>query len=231
MKPSRRIAYQIPILLVGAALLLQHHPRLLLQAQVTFDPGSEASGSGMDQIEAHSIRGDITAISGDRITMKTDEGETYSVSTGPNTRFRKQRDLIKLSDLHVGDMIAAVGDKDTKAKTLGAMFVMFIDREQYQKMRADFGKTWTAGVVQSVDGTNIIVKRPDNVVQTIAVDENTSFRRHREDITLPDVRAGDNISAHGALQNGSFLATVVNVGGPRGIGSGSGHPGPASDTH
>lgn len=177
-------------------------------------------GGGMGEFQDHSVRGDITAISGSTITVKTDEGEVYTVATSANTRFRKQRDEVKLTDLHVGDMIAAMGDKDPKAKTVGAVFVMIIDKEQYEKMRADFGKTWTAGVVQSIDGTNIVIKRPDNVTQTIAVDENTSFRKRREDITLADIKPGDNVNARGALQNGSFLATELNIGGPGGGGGG-----------
>ncbi len=122
----------------------------------------QQEGGGMGSFQDHSVRGDITTISGDTITVKTEQGEAYTVATGPNTRFRKQRDLIKITDLHAGDMIAAIGDKDSKAKTVGAVFVMVIDKEQYQKARADFGKTWTAGVVQSIDGTNIVIKRPDN---------------------------------------------------------------------
>ncbi len=180
----------------------------------------EGPGMGQQQLEEHSVRGDVTAISGSTISIKTDDGETYSVATGPNTRFRKQRDQIKITDIHVGDMVAAVGDKDPKAKTVGAAFIVVIDREQYEKMRADFGKTWTAGVVQSIDGTNIVIKRPDNVVQTVAVDENTAFRRRREDITFPEIKVGDNITVRGALQNGAFLATAVNVGGPGRLGGG-----------
>ena len=210
-------------------------------ARVTFaqsDPAGpgqyqDQPGGGMGEFQDHSVRGDITAISGSTLTVKTEEGEVYTVATSANTRFRKQRDQIKITDLHTGDMIAAIGDKDPKAKTVGAIFVMVIDKEQYQKMRADFGKTWTAGVVQSIDGTNIVIKRPDNVMQTIAVDENTSFRKHREDITLPEIKVGDNVSARGALQNGSFLATELNVGGPGrsdGYGGGGHRPAPNTDT-
>jgi hypothetical protein len=178
----------------------------------------EGPGMGPAQMAEHSVRGDISAISGNNITVKTEQGDVYTVATGPNTRFRKQRDEIKITDLHVGDMIAAMGDKDPKAKTVGAVFVVVIDKEQYAKARADFGKTWTTGVVQSINGTNIVIKRPDNVTQTVAVDENTEFRRRREDITFPDIKVGDNITARGALQNGGFLATAVNVGGPGGFG-------------
>ena len=201
--------------------LASARPLLSLQTAQQQQDQQEGPGMGPQQFEEHSVRGDVNAISGNTITIKTDDGEVYSVATGPNTRFRKQRDLIKITDIHVGDMIAAVGDKDPKAKTLGAAFVVVIDREQYEKMRADFGKTWTAGVVQSIDGTNIVIKRPDNVIQTVAVDENTAFRRRREDITFPEIKVGDNISARGAIQNGTFLATAVNVGGPGRFGGGA----------
>lgn len=165
----------------------------------------------MAQFQAHGLQGDITAISGSTITVKTEQGETYSVLTGANTRFRKQRNEIQLSDLHVGDMIAAFGDKDPKAKTLGAAFVAVLDKARMEQMRAEFGKTWTAGVVQSINGTNIVIKRPDNATQTVSVDENTSFRRRREDITLLDIKPGDNIGARGALKDGTFLATMISV--------------------
>lgn len=188
-------------------------------------------GGGMGDFQDHSVRGDITAISGSNIMVKTDDGQTYTVDTGVNTHFRKQRDLITIHDLHVGDMIAAIGDKHPKAKTLGAVLVVVIDKQRYEQMRADFGKTWTAGIVQSINGTNIIIKRPDNVTQTVSVDENTEFRRRREDIILPDIKPGDNISARGAIKNGSFLATLVAVippGGFRPRGQFGSHSAPSS---
>jgi hypothetical protein len=194
--------------------------------------GSSMGGAFAD----HGVRGTVTAVSGNDITVKTEQGDTYKIQTGPNTRFRKQRDRsqaqtseagaanaqIKISDIHVGDMVGAFGDKDDKAKTVGAMMVMVIDKEQYEKARADFGKTWTAGAIQSIDETKITVKRPDNVIQTIVVDENTSFRKRRDSITLADIKVGDNVSAQGSLQNGNFVATVLNVGGPGGQGAGRG---------
>lgn len=151
--------------LLVAALLLLLPGHSLLRAQ---EDAGQQQGPGMGDIQEHSIRGDITAISGDIITLKTDEGETWKVETSANTRFRKQRDQIKIADLKVGDMVAAIGDKDTKAKNLGAVMVFYIDRQQYAQARADFGKTWTAGVVQSINGTNIMIKRIDNVTQTVA---------------------------------------------------------------
>jgi Domain of unknown function (DUF5666) len=215
MKSLIRIA--VPLL--SAGLCLPSVCALAAPQPVSQDQQTDG-GMGGFQMAEHSVHGNITAISGNTLTVKTDDGETYTVATGPNTRFRKLPDPIKITDLHIGDEIAAIGDKDSKTKTVGAMFVVVIDKQQEQKMRADFGKTWTAGVVQSIDGTNIVIKRADNVTQTIAVDENTEFRRRREDITLVDIKPGDSIGARGALQNGAFLATTVTDSGTGHFGEG-----------
>jgi hypothetical protein len=176
-------------------------------------------GQGMAGAFAeHGVQGTVTAISGSDITVKTEDGASYKIETGVNTRFRKQRDQVKLTDIHVGDMVGAFGDKDEKAKTLGAVAVMVFDKELYEKAKADFGKTWTAGSVQSIEDLKITIKRPDKVVQTIVVDENTSFHKHRDSITLADIKVGDNVTARGALQGGNFLATELSVGGPGGGG-------------
>ncbi len=211
-----------PVLRASILLLATAFP-LLSPAQATDALGSgpgqgQEQRRGMEDLAAHGVRGTITAVAGDSLTVKTEEGDVYKVETGSNTRFRKERDPIKVTDLHVGDMVMAAGDKDEKAKTVGAVFVMVIDKTQYEKARADFGKTWTAGTIQSIDETKITVKRPDNVLQTIVVDENTSFRKRRDSITLADIKVGDNVNARGALQNGNFLATVLSVGGLGGPG-------------
>jgi hypothetical protein len=187
---------------------------------------AQGQGQAMGGVFAgHGVRGTVTAISGNDISVKTEKGDVYKIETGPNTRFRKEREQIKISDIHVGDMVGAAGDLDDKGKTVGAVVVMVIDKEQYEKARADFGKTWTAGAIQSIDETKITIKRPDNVVQTIVVDENTSFRKRRDSITLADIKVGDNVNARGAVQNGNFVATVLNVGGPGGPGGPGGFGG------
>ncbi len=43
------------------------------------------------------------------------------------------------------------------------------------------------------------------------MDENTSFRKRREDVTLADVKVGEFISAQGALHEDSFLATSLRI--------------------
>ncbi len=171
--------------------------------------------------------GTVTAISGNEITVKNEQGEVYKVETGPNTRFRKDREEAKISDIHVGDVVMAAGNLDDQAKTVGAMFVAVLDPQQaarMEKMRADFGKTWTMGRMTAIKDLTVTVERPDKISQTIAVDENTIFHKRgpdgNEDITFPDIKVGDMVRATGAVQNGNFQATDLTVVPPGGHGPG-----------
>jgi hypothetical protein len=204
---------------IGALILLVlalAHP--VLQAQ----EDGQAASPGLQELMEHGVRGTVTVVAGNTLTVKTEQGDIYKIETGANTRLRKGRDPVKITDIHTGDMVGAFGEKDEKAKTLGAVVVVVFDKEQYEKARADFGKTWTTGIVQSIDETKIAIKRPDNVTQTIVVDENTSFRKRRESVTLADIKVGDNVTARGSIQGSNFLATVLAVGGgPGRMGSGT----------
>ena len=55
---------------------------------------------------------------------------------------------------------------------------------------------------------------PDNATHTFLADENTTFRKRRDPITLGDIQVGDMVRAEGAVKNGAFLATTVAVMGP-----------------
>lgn len=190
--------------------------------------GGMGMGMGMFGPGGGGTEGTVTAISGNNLTIKNEQGQTYTVETGPNTRVRKDRQPARVSDIKVGDTIMAGGNLDDQAKTVGAMFVMVLDAQQaaqMEKMRATFGKTWTAGRVTAIKDLTLTVERPDKVIQTIAVDENTVFRkRSREgpqDITFPEIKPGDVVRAEGSVQTGgNFLATTLDVAEPRQPGQG-----------
>ena len=122
---------------------------------------------------------------------------------------------IKSSDIKVGDAIAAMGDLDPAGKSVGAMGVFLLDPErakQMQRMQADYGKTWLMGKVTAVDGVKVtIMGGMDQKPHTFAADENTTFRERRSPITLADIKVGDMVRVEGALKDGAFTATSVNV--------------------
>jgi hypothetical protein len=170
------------------------------------------------------VRGTVTAAGASSFTIRTDEGDTYQVLYSPNTRLMKDRQPIEAADVHVGDMLMAGGIVDPKAKTVGAVFVVDIDAKEVRDARAAFGKTWVMGKVTAIHDLKITIERAgDKQAQIVAVDENTSFRKHREDVTLADVKVGDTISAQGALHADTFLATALRIMTP-GTNPGPGRP-------
>jgi preprotein translocase subunit YajC len=122
---------------------------------------------------------------------------------------------IKATDIKVGDAIAAGGETDEAAKTVGAVFVMLLDPGRaaaMREMQANFGKTWLMGKVTAINEAKVTVHSGvDNADHTFMADENTAFRRRRDPITLGDVQVGDNIRIDGAVKDGQFVATAVSV--------------------
>jgi hypothetical protein len=164
------------------------------------------------------VRGTVTAATPKSFTIRTDEGENYQVFYSPNTRLMKEQQPTEAADIHVGDMLIAGGLVDAKAKTVGAVLVVDVDADEVRKSRAGFGKTWVAGKVTAIHELKITVERAgDKQVQVLEVDENTSFRKRKEDVTLADVKVGDFISAQGDLHVNTFLAATLRVMPPRAV--------------
>ena len=126
---------------------------------------------------------------------------------------------IKANDIKVGDAIAASGEIDAGAKSVGAVVIFQIDPErarQLREMQANYGKTWLMGKVTAVNDVKVTVQGgPDNASRSFLADENTTFRKRREPITLGDIQVGDIVRAEGAVKNGAFLATTVAVMSPQ----------------
>jgi hypothetical protein len=51
----------------------------------------------------------------------------------------------------------------------------------------------------------------DNVSHAFVADENTTFRKRRDPVTLADIQVGDTVRAEGAIKDGTFTASTVNV--------------------
>ena len=198
--------------------------------------GGRGGGFGMMGAGRGTV-GTVTAVTPDHYTVRTELGETYTVHYSGNTRIVKQAPgqprrgrsqgegesegprvpptPIKADEIKVGDVIAAGGEVDPAAKSVGAVFVMLIDPERAKEMRemeANFGKTWLAGRVTAINDTTVTLQGgPKNEAHTFVADENTAFRKRRDPITLGDIQVGDMVRVEGTIKDGNFLATSVAV--------------------
>jgi hypothetical protein len=209
-----------------------------LQAQEQGDRPERGAYAGMQR-----VAGEVTAVSGSTVTVKTEEGATMQIVTTDNTRVMKGRGVtVKVADLKVGDGVTAAGNLDAPNKTLHAAIVFAVDAAQVKEMKENLGKTYITGKVTAIDLDNakMTVERPDHVVQTIGFDETTSFRRGGrggggngggggfgngaapatgaapeggESITLADIKVGDTVRGAGVVKGGTFVPTQLVVGG------------------
>jgi hypothetical protein len=123
------------------------------------------------------VRGTVTAVAADKLTVKTEAGDVYQVSLSANTRLMKARQPVKVTDIKEGDGLGAMGVLDAPTKTVHALFVTVIDAEEVKKMREGLGKVYIAGKVTAMDDLKLTVLRTDGVSQVIEVDEGTSFKK------------------------------------------------------
>ena len=215
-------------------------------------PPNAGPGTGMGQgrgrgwggfMGGRGVVGTVAEVTPDHYTVKNELGETYTVHYSANTRVVKQPaqrtndegvrtppEQIKPSDIQVGDAIMAQGEVDQAAKSVGAMLVVKIDPQRAREMRemqANFGKTWLVGRVTAVNETKVTIQSPvDNAEHSFVADENTQFRRRREPVTLADIQVGANVRVDGAVKEGSFVASAVNLMGPQARGGPEPHEGP-----
>jgi hypothetical protein len=126
------------------------------------------------------VAGEVTAVSGTTLTVKTEDGSSMQIVTTDNTRVMKGRGVtVKVGDVKVGDGVTAAGMLDAPNKTLHAAIVFAMDAAQVKELKDNLGKTYIVGRVTAVDldDAKMTVERPDHVAQTIGFDETTSFRK------------------------------------------------------
>lgn len=181
------------------------------------------------------VGGEVTAVSGATLTVKTEDGATMQIVTTDNTRIMKGRGVsVKVAELKVGDGVMAAGNLDAPNKTLHAAVLFATDAAQVKEMKENLGKTYIVGKVMAIDldTAKMTVERPDHVSQTIGFDETTSFRRGGrsgrggygggaaaapdaaeggESITLADIKVGETVTGKGTVKNGVFVPTQLVV--------------------
>lgn len=161
-------------------------------------------------------------------------GPTVTVKVDDNTRIFKERQPAKLSDIKPNDMIICRGAmvKDSfQAASVNVpnaeMARALENPELVQRMQQgggrlmfgpglpgnpeDMGKKFILGEVKAINETRLTIARPDGQSQDIEVDENTSFKKGPESITLPDIKTGDFVRGSGELKNGVFVPRELIV--------------------
>ena len=199
----KRWAIIVMVSLAPALAMAQDNPPKPAEGQTQARPNRPGAG------RFQGVAGTITAIEGNQLSLKTTEGKAVTVTVSADTQYRKDRQPAALADFKVGDAVAVAG-APAGENAWNARFVTM--RSIGQQFGEGLGKRFIAGEIKAIDGTSLAIFRVDGQTQTILVDENTSFRKQDQSITLADLKPGDHVFGRGEVKNGSFVAAVLNWG-------------------
>lgn len=195
-------------------------------------PAQTQERGGMNMLPGENVVGKVTAANKDSLTiLPLMGGDPVTVKVSESTRVTKERQPIKLEEIKTDEIVFARGKLN--GNTMDAAIVGVVNAEMIQRMhgdgaggggggammggfnREDLGKKFIAGEVKAINETRLTIARPDGQTQDIEVDENTSFKKGTESVTLPDIKVGDFVRGRGELKDNVFVPKELIVGRPQ----------------
>jgi hypothetical protein len=194
--------------------------------------GQARERGGMNMPPGENVVGKVTAVRKDSLTISpVMGGDPVTVKVSETTRVTKDRQPFKLEDIKIDEVVFARGE--LKNNVMQAAVVGVVNPEMAERIQQrggpggarggmmaglnpeDMGKKFIAGEVKAINETKLTIARPDGQTQDIEVDENTSFKKGSESITLPDIKVGDFVRGRGELKDNMFVPKELIVGRPQ----------------
>jgi hypothetical protein len=204
---KQMLSFGLLLLFAGRA----SHAQAPATGRATRDQGGPPARSmrgGPRDNRGPGLFGKISAINSETIELTKMDGSTATVKITDATEYRKDRQLAKLGDFKVGDMVFVRGeenaDHSVTAQLIGARSGGGPGGGPGGGF-GELGKDFVVGEVKAVNAPSLTLLRPDNVTQTLELNEGTSLRRGRESITMADIQPGDHVLVRGAVENNAFV--------------------------
>ncbi len=193
-------------------------------------PPAQAPESPRPGMAGERIMGTVASVGVDRFELKKSDGTTLTVLVNDQTHYRQQQQEFHLEDLKPGDHVFVRGNLNSD-KQFVAVGIRRVTEEQLQRFQAGGGPGpgggpggpgggWgqrggdrVGGEIISIDQNQIKVRNRFQGETTIVINDQTTFTKQGQAITLKDLKAGDRIFATGKEVQGQFVATQVRTGG------------------
>ena len=214
MMPGKKCLRLSLLLLLAATVGRAEAPATAAPGQEQGAPPSAGQMLGPNEGRGQPLVGKITAIHKGSLEVAKPDGTTVTVRITDKTEYRRDRQGAKLEDFKAGDMVFVRGEENADHSVTA---VLIGGRsggggpEGGGRVLGEMGKDFVVGEVKSIDAPKLTVLRPDNVTQTLELNEETSLRRGRESITMADIQIGDHVVVRGGVQNNMFVPKNVMV--------------------
>ncbi|MBZ5668880.1 MAG: DUF5666 domain-containing protein [Acidobacteriia bacterium] len=193
-------------------------------------PPAQAPESPRPEMAGERIMGTVASVGVDRFELKKSDGTTQTVLVNDQTHYRQQQQEFHLEDLKPGDHVFVRGNLNSDRQFV-AVGIRRVTEEQLQRFQAGGGPGpgggpggpgggWgqsggdrAGGEIISIAQNRIKVRNRFQGETTIMINDQTTFTKQGQAITLKDLKAGDRIFATGKEVQGQFVATQVRTSG------------------
>jgi hypothetical protein len=176
----------------------------LVLATLLLSLGSVAWAAGPEQ--GRFLRGQVTAIGGTTLTVKTPDGERQ-VTTNDETRFRiRGVENPTIADVQVGDYIVAKGEPESTG-TFVAHVVLVVPGQRLEQFIVQ-------GKVTAIEGTTLVLDTLQRAAaeRRVTTDEAIFWAPDVGNPSLADVQVGDQVVALGRPdEDGRLAARLVAI--------------------
>jgi hypothetical protein len=192
-------------------------------------PPAEAPEPPGPEMAAERVMGTVTSVGVDRFEIKKPDGTSVTILVNDQTHYRQQRQEFQLEDLKPDDHVLVNGSPNSE-KQFVAVGVRRVTEEELERFQAGGGPSpgggpggpggrWgqgggnrAGGEIISISQNLIKVRSRSQGEMIIVVNDQTTFTKQGQAITLKDLKVGDRIFAVGKEEQGKFVATQIRTG-------------------
>lgn len=139
----------------------------------------------------------ITAIDGSKLSLKTVDGWTRTITVTADTTITKGGQAIKVGDLDVGDAIAFRQKRN--------------DDGTYSIVAIVVPTPKAAGEVTAVTASSLTLKGRGDKTRTIALNGSTTYQLGKAKAAKSDVKVGSRVTVEGTVSGDTFTALTVHI--------------------
>lgn len=189
------------------AAVLVLAPAGMLAAQVA----QSDSGTHTGVMNIRGKAGIATQVSPSQISLAIPEHVTFTVRILPGTRFTREGQSVSEGAVQPGSAIFVHGLFDMQARTVDAEVIDLMPESLPLRMRMEnYGKTWTSGVITTVQNGSITIQHLDGSFGTLVVNASSTVLFHSDPALLSDLRRGERVEV-GLQRNDPSAAKTIRI--------------------
>ncbi len=167
------------------------------------------SGARIAVMTVRGKAGIATQVSPSQISLAIPEHITFTVRILPSTRFTQEGQSVSEGAVQPGSAIFVHGLFYIQARTVDAEVIDLMPQSTPLRMRMEnYGRTWTSGVITSVQNGSITIQHLDGSFGTLVVNASSSVLLHGDPALLSDLRRGERVEVELERNKPSAAQTI-----------------------